>query len=194
MGEDNQSKWVGIRPTNPPENIPVTESSPLTEIDINPAAGMGNIPVTESSPLTNILVAPAAAGTEFKTLTKKRSPAVADLQAVSAFVRKYEAITDVGGTGYAHQFYIVPTGKILLLSYIQAQCNQADPTDVQFTVWSTPTHYVWYAASYAGAGTIHRQFPNIYYDSGEMVYVYWLNTIASNDVSAYMFGHLIDKY
>jgi len=60
MPEPDQTKWRGIRPTNPPENIPVTESVPLTDI----------------------LVAPSAGDPQFQTLTKKRAPAIGDLQAV----------------------------------------------------------------------------------------------------------------
>ena len=58
--ENDQTRWIGIRPTNPAENIPVTESAPLEQIKVEPLA----------------------VGTEFKTLTEKRSPAIADLQAI----------------------------------------------------------------------------------------------------------------
>lgn len=58
--EPDQTRWVGIRPTDPSENIPVTESDPLTDI----------------------LVAPSAGDPEFLTLTKKRAPAISDLQAI----------------------------------------------------------------------------------------------------------------
>jgi hypothetical protein len=44
-GEANQVKWVGVRPTNPEENIP-----------IKPGTGTANFPVTESAPLTEIKI------------------------------------------------------------------------------------------------------------------------------------------
>jgi hypothetical protein len=62
MPENDQTRWVGIRPINPPENIPVTESSPLDSIKVEPKL----------------------ATTEFKTLTEKRLPAISDLQAIKA--------------------------------------------------------------------------------------------------------------
>jgi len=34
--EPDQTRWVGIRPTDPAENIPVTESAPLTAIQVEP--------------------------------------------------------------------------------------------------------------------------------------------------------------
>jgi len=52
MPENDQSKWVGIRPVNPAENIPVTESAPLTSIKVSPLL----------------------AGTLFNTETQKKNP------------------------------------------------------------------------------------------------------------------------
>jgi len=63
--EGDQTKWVGIRPTDPSENIPVTESAPLTSIEVEPAAGSANFPVTESAPLTSIEVEPVAGSADF---------------------------------------------------------------------------------------------------------------------------------
>jgi len=45
MGEANQVKWVGIRPTEPAETIPVEEQSPLTEIGVKPVTPRQAIPI-----------------------------------------------------------------------------------------------------------------------------------------------------
>lgn len=112
MSEPNQAKWRGIRPTDPAENIPVTESTPLTEIGIKPVDPPENIPVTESAPLTEIKVQPLAAGTEFKTKTKKRAPATADLQAYESQVMWYDSYNAPGAGNYNRDTDTVPAGKI----------------------------------------------------------------------------------
>ena len=56
MAEDDQVKWVGIRPTNPPENIPVTESSPLTSIQVEPKPGAADLKVTVNGEVIHVIV------------------------------------------------------------------------------------------------------------------------------------------
>jgi len=60
MAEKDQMRWVGIRPTDPSETIPVEEQSPLSEIAIKPTSPPETIPVEEQSPLTSIRVKPAS--------------------------------------------------------------------------------------------------------------------------------------
>jgi len=45
MGEKNKVRWVGIRPIDPPETIPVEEQSPLTEISVKPVSPRQAIPI-----------------------------------------------------------------------------------------------------------------------------------------------------
>jgi len=101
-GENDQCKWVGIRPTNPAENIPVTESTPLT----------------------SILVSPLAAGTEFKTLTKKRTPAISDIQAIEDVISEYET-DDVTGGRFDHSFTACPAGKLWVIQAVSSYCGAA---------------------------------------------------------------------
>jgi hypothetical protein len=56
--EDNQVKWMGIRPVSGMNPIPVEEQSPLTSIEIEPKTGADPIPVEEQSPITEIEVVP----------------------------------------------------------------------------------------------------------------------------------------
>lgn len=193
-GEGDQTKWTGIRPTNPPENIPVTESSPVTEVDINPAAGMGTLPVAEQTPLSDILVAPSAGDPVFLTATEKRSPAIGDLQAPSAFVRVSENKYDVGAATYDHDIYTVPSGKMFLLDWIEALCFQATPTYVQFVLRSGGSNFLWYRGVYGLALTIHAIFPKVLYDEDEIVRISWGPTDAATDVKGAILGYLMDKY
>ncbi len=101
-GERDQTKWVGIRPTDPAVNIPVTESSPLTQIKVEPLV----------------------AGTEFKTLTQKRSPALADVSAFGGIVSQYQTGTVAGGR-FDLTFGAVPAGVIWKLTSITAMCSIA---------------------------------------------------------------------
>lgn len=195
MSEGDQTKWVGVRPTNPAENIPTTESNPLTEININPAPGMDALPVTESAPLTDILVAPSAGGPLFLTETEKRAPAIGDLQAVSGFVRFQEIVNNVGSTPqYDHVLYTVPSGKMFVLELISAYSWQAGPTNIYFVLKKGADIYIWYRAAYGGIGDTHVQRPNIWYDEDEIVIVRWAGIIATDDVWGCCFGHLVDKY
>lgn len=58
MPEDDQTRWIGVRPTNPPENIPVTESAPLTSILIEPVAGCDPFPITFNGEVIHIIIDP----------------------------------------------------------------------------------------------------------------------------------------
>lgn len=192
--EPDQTRWVGVRPTDPAENIPVTESSPVTEVDVNPAAGCDNFPVTESAPLTDIQVAPSAGNPQFETVTQKRAPAVADLQAIESFVRIYQYRADVGAPDYNHDIYTVPAGKIFLLNYIYAFCLQPDPTEIRFILKEGANDFVWYLEPYGAAWEYHRRTPNVLYNEDEIVRIRWIGTAALNDVGGGIFGHLIDRY
>ncbi|KKK76551.1 hypothetical protein LCGC14_2862520 [marine sediment metagenome] len=122
-GERDQTKWVGIRPTDPAVNIPVTESSPLTQIKVEPLV----------------------AGTEFKTLTKKRSPAVADLQAIEAIVSEYFT-DDIAGGRFDISFSACPAGKIWVIQSITSYASAA---------WGNTNIYLRVGAEYhAVAGPI----------------------------------------
>jgi len=170
--ESDQTRWVGVRPTDPSENIPVTESNPLTSIGVYP------FPILS----------------EFKTLTRKRNPAIGDLQAVTGFVRFTEMKNNVGAPFYNHELYTVPAGKMFKLEFIQGMCWQADPTAISFCVVSGAVQYDWYYNAYGGAFEVHRQSLPIIYDENEIVRIWWNGTLATTDVSGTLFGHLLDRY
>lgn len=172
MPEDDQVKWVGVRPVNPPEIIPVSIAGSVACVKVEPCAG---------SP-------------EFLTLTKKRAPAIADMQTIESFARKIEQKNNVGAPNYNHDLYTVPSGKILVLSFISAFCWQGDPTAVAFALRSGVTDYSFYTAAYGGAFESHKVFETIYFNEDEIVRIKWTATLATTDVTASIFGHLIDIY
>ena len=171
MPEDDQVKWVGVRPVNPPESIPV---------DIASSTGCAK-------------VAPCTAFTEFQTLTRKRTPAIGDLQAVTGFVRFTEKKNNVGAA-YDHILYTVPDGKMFRLEYIMGMAWQVDPTGIYFSLRVGATDYQWYYSAYGAAFEMHRQTLPIIYDQGEKVVINWVGTGATTDVTGGLFGHLVDRY
>ena len=96
MPENDQTRWIGVRPVNPPENLPVAEQSPLTSIKVEPKE------VT----------------TEFKTLTKKRTPAIADLQAIESVVQFYDLHTMLAAGNYVKSTDNVLEGKLWVINYV----------------------------------------------------------------------------
>ncbi|GAI07230.1 unnamed protein product, partial [marine sediment metagenome] len=176
------------------DNFPVTESAPVTEIDVNPAPGCDNFPVTESAPLTDILVAPSAGDPEFLTLTKKRAPAIADLQAITGFVRKYEYKFNVGAPTFFHDIYEVPVGRIFRLEFISAHCLQDDPSSIRFNLRSGGADYWFYDEAYGLAYESHSIFDYVLYNEEDIVRITWDGTAATNDMVGMIFGTLYDRY
>jgi len=192
--EPDQTRWVGIRPTDPAENIPVTESSPLTSIEVEPTPGSADFPVTESAPLTSIKVSPLLAGTTFKTETQKRTPAVCDLQAPESFVRRSDLQMNVGAPNYDQDVYTVAAGKVFKIELLSAYCFQATPTLINFVLVSGVTEYSFYYTSYGGAFEKHLWSIPIIFNENEKVRVKWTTTLAATNVFAAIFGHVFDKY
>ena len=94
-GENDQTRWIGIRPTNPPETIPVSMAAapPCTKVE------------------------PCAANNPFNTITKKLAPAISDLQAIEAII-SYYYWGDAGGTGTILKPTIaVPGGKLWIVNH-----------------------------------------------------------------------------
>lgn len=95
MPENDQTRWIGIRPTNPPETIPVSIAAP-------PACAK---------------VEPCAANTAFNTITKKLTPAISDLQAIECEINYW---AEAPANNAAHIVYgnTVPAGKIWVINTI----------------------------------------------------------------------------
>lgn len=193
-GESDQTKWVGIRPVDPAENIPVTESAPLDSIKVEPKTAGTIFKTTEQTPLTDILVAPSAGSPEFLVSTVKRTPAIADLQALADLVRLKTVITNAGAGTYVCELYTVPADYIFELCFLRVASAQADPTIVEFILRSEGTDYTWYSAAYGGAWSVLKQTLKIIYDEDEIVRVTWQGCLAATDLYHWMFGNLIKKY
>jgi len=98
MPENDQCRWIGIRPTNPAENIPV-------DVQALPACNK---------------VEPCAANNHFNVDTQKITPAIADIQAPSDIFYWYEEHTKVGDGEYIGYTAAVPADKILVVTNITA--------------------------------------------------------------------------
>lgn len=94
MPENDQTRWIGVRPTNPPETIPVSMAAapPCAKVE------------------------PCAANTAFNTITKKLTPAISDLQAIEKVI-KYNYRGLAGGTGAINKDTpAVPAGKLWMVT------------------------------------------------------------------------------
>lgn len=213
--EPDQTRWVGIRPTDPSENIPVTESvpltsievepvagsanfpvtesAPLTSIEVEPVAGCGNFPVTESTPLTQIKVEPLAVGTEFKTLTQKRSPAIGDMQAVCEMIRRH-ANRAKGASPDNEDIYTVPAGKIFMVSSLYATYSGTTVSDINVGTIVGITMYPIIFWSHIAGWESHIWFGALPLNEGETVRFTWLEGAAGGTVICALMGYLIDKY
>ena len=172
MPEDDQTKWIGIRPTNPAENIPVTESAPLTSIQVEPVPGCAYQ----------------------NTNTRKITPAIADLQAPQQLVRQSLVANNVGAPNYDHDLYTVPAGKIFVLQFLNAYCEQIDPTSLAFIFRKGVVNYFFYWGLYTAAWEYHIWSTALTLDEGEILRVRWNGTLAATDVHGAFAGYIIDKY
>jgi len=213
--EPDQTRWVGIRPTDPAENIPVTESAPLTAIQVEPKPGSANFPVTESapltaiqvepkpgsanfpvtesSPLTSIRVQPVLANTEFKTLTEKRSPAIADLQAPETMVRVSLTTVAVAGANLI-TVYTVPAGKLFKMQVNTAMANNNTPTSVTMRFDLGAVTYVFDSAVYGAAWSLNLVTVELLLNEGEVIKHVWAGCGLGNTLYDAMLGYTIDKY
>ena len=213
--EPDQTRWVGIRPTDPAENIPVTESAPLTAIQVEPKPGSANFPVTESAPLTaiqvepkpgsanfpvtesapltNIRVQPILATTEFKTLTEKRSPAIADIQAPDDTIRVFESFTvTVAGTN-TRLLYQCPVGKCAVIQHGYAYSNHGDPNQIFWIVKVGVQNYTLWTETHAAWGQ-HAIKPELFLKAGDYFGVLWKTCIIGNVLQGTVLGYEIDQY
>lgn len=126
--------------------------------------------------------------------TCKVYPAIADLQAISDFVRIQDFTMNINADPYHLDMYTVPAGKIFILGFIQATCAQADPTEVRFVLRSGLTDYAWYIAPYGAASELHDSTLKIVYDETETVRITWIGGLAATDVFGLLFGQLFTKY
>jgi len=126
--------------------------------------------------------------------TCKVYPAIADLQAISGFVRVEQVRDNINADPYSHDIYNVPAGKIFILGLIRVWCVQADPTAVSFILRTNPVDYEWYAAAYGGAGEVHSSSLNLVFDETEILRITWIGGLAATDVRGLLFGQLFTKY
>ncbi len=172
MPENDQSKWVGIRPVNPAENIPVTESAPLTSIKVSPLL----------------------AGTLFNTETQKRTPALGDLSAVCEVVRVVKTDQNVGAPNYTQLVYTVPADRMFYLEVIECTSWHVDPNTCWMGLQLGATKYYWQRSAYGAANSFVYNDRSVWYNEGEKVIVYWNATLAGTSAISTVLGYLTIKY
>ena len=192
-GENDQTRWIGIRPTNPAENIPVTESAPLSSIEVEPKAGCGNFPVTESTPLTSIKVSPLAVGTEFKTSTVKRSPAIADAGSIEAMVAENKQLVAGAGNIFL-DVATVPAGKIWKILAMNAFCSTGNPTSIRFYIQPDVIRFYFSQQAY-GVAWDHTPWDGEQWaNAGDKIGCLWLGCVVNDVLSNTLIGYQVDKY
>ena len=193
MPENDQTRWIGIRPTNPAENIPVIIEGGALAAAVAPLPGCDPFPVTESAPLTTIQVEPLAVGTEFKTLTEKRAPAIADLQAPETMVRV--ATTTVAAAGNnTVTLYTVPAGKLFQMQCNIGMANSATPTNISLSIDRAGVDYPFYNVVYGAAWKIVTDTTPLLLNEGEKVVHTWAICGVGINLWDKLMGYLIDKY
>ena len=193
--EPDQTRWVGIRPTDPAENIPVTESAPLTSVQVEPKPGSADFPVKESAPLTSIKVSPLVAGTTFNTITKKKTPAISDLQAIEAVIA-WEYYDQAGGVGTITQDTgAVPAGKLWVVTFASHWNDSGSCVWLYHIIRGGAADYWIQALKVAAIGVALTSANNIVLAPGEYWRFYW-NTpsLATNRLVASFRAYQISQY
>jgi len=191
--EPDQTRWRGIRPTDPPENIPVTESAPLTSIEVEPLPGCDNFPVAEQFPLTEIDVNPAAGCDDFPTTTRKIAPAVSDLQAITEALSEMVDGTLVCTVVGSLSSSVVPAGEIWIIKSVAA-CNFTTHCDIviQAEIGVDPT-YLTYKPGMP-ATTWHTEQVDIILEEGQNILYSFTFGGASDLCVATLTGYIISVY
>jgi len=188
----DRTKWISIQPTDPPTNIPVTESSPLTSIKVEPKEAATVFKTTEQSPLTDILVAPSAGNLIFHT--RKRTPAIADRASLLSFGRVRNQHVKVGAGNYNQDFFSPAAGKVFQIEFVNAMCTAGTPTFVNFMILNGGVEYVFYAAAYGAAWSLELTTTPMILGEDDTLRVQWIAAGNGNTLNAYVFGHYIDAW
>jgi len=168
----DRTRWTPIVPADPAQNIPVTESSPLTQIKVEPLV----------------------AGTEFKTLTKKRSPAISDKSALTAFDRVKNAHTKVGAGNYSQDFFTPAAGKIFMIEAVTGMCNAITPTRLTFAILNGGVEFPFYTSLYTAAWELHLKTILLLINEDDTIRIAWTTVGNGNVLYATVMGHYIDGY
>ena len=169
--ENDQTRWIGIRPTNPAENIPVTESAPLTQIKVESLA----------------------VGTEFKTLTKKRTPAIADLQAIETPVQLYDMTLAVAGYNFI-TLGEVPANKLWVVTSVACYCSNNNPSSVTARVYNGTNLIIFFNQTGIVGNDVYTQVCNIILNPEDKLRFYWVGCVAFDPLYSMAFGYQIAKY
>ncbi|GAI42855.1 unnamed protein product, partial [marine sediment metagenome] len=147
--ENDQTRWIGIRPTT----------------------NCGNIPVAVASMPACNKVEPCAANNAFNVITKKLTPAIADLQAPESFVRIKLSYQATASATYNHFMYTVPGGKIFCADFASGNCSTGNPTKITFNMKSGVDFFQFETYPYGGAAELHFLHKQQFLNEGEKFYI-----------------------
>ena len=172
MPENDQTRWIGIRPVNPAENIPV---------DITACAGC-------------VKIEPCAAGTEFKTLTQKRAPAIGDLQAVKDVILiKDEFTVLVIGNQY-RSLYTVPADTLGMSSTFSVYASTNNPTNIMPYINRGGTLYMLGNEPYPVAAASIVWPLNIPAKAGDKYEVLWKGCLVGDVLTSFLIAYIVPAY
>ena len=207
MPETDETKWVGIQGIVPPENIPVDiraatvwipiRIDPLgNSVTVSPETAGTIFKVSEQSPLAQIKVEPLAAGTEFKTLTEKRSPSVADMQAVKRMERLYVNETKTA-TPHNWDATTVNADEILIVNMVYATYSGVTVTSISANVRINMPPWVSFPFAYwphTAGWEVHTWFGALPVNEGEVIRITWMGGGAGGTVIGALLGFIVPKY
>ena len=214
--EPDQTRWVGIRPTDPSENIPVTESAPLSSIEVEPKPGSANFPVTESAPLTNIQVEPKPGSanfpvtesapltsvkvspltgiTTFKTLTEKRLPAIGDLQAIEDVIHLQDIFTVLVAGTNRREIYTVPADTICMSVCFSIMCSTTNPTLVLPYIKRGAVQIFLGSNTYNTAWTSRIFLVSCPAKENDIFGIEWIHTQIGDALYSSLVGYIVPQY
>lgn len=131
---------------------------------------------------------------DVNSFTRKRPPAVADLQAVHSFVRVVDGFTIIEAGTYAKDIYTVPEGFIFRQQALSCQSNSGDPTTIAYLLRYDETDVVYYSEIYGAAWTLHISTTPVTYDQFEKVRIQFAGCEIDNHIYWSLFGYLTNKY
>jgi len=192
--EPDQTRWRGIRPTEPPENIPVTESAPLTAIQVEPKPGSADFPIDIKVVSQIVPVAQGPGTPDFKTATEKRAPAIADMQAIKEVILTTDTFT-VTVPGINNRLvYEVPAGHIGMMVAMSAMSSHANPTSVFAIISRGASNYYLGVKPYGAGWTIEVFQVSCPAAAGDKFELRWMNCTANDILYSSFVGYIIPLY
>uniref|UniRef100_A0A6M3LVN5 Uncharacterized protein n=1 Tax=viral metagenome TaxID=1070528 RepID=A0A6M3LVN5_9ZZZZ len=140
--EPDQTRWVGIRPTNPAENIPVVEQAPLTSIQVEPKPGSADFPVTLGAEVPHVIVDSGGGGG-----LQPGAPLHTEWRGLNVPTDTWYTIQEVAGAGHIQKIHL---GIGTTFYYLQCRLTINGGAPVTY-ITTANTEVMWQDISYQNA-------------------------------------------